>query len=251
MSVEEKSQHTLEVLKNHQSIRKFTGAKITPEQMQQIYAAIAQSSSSCFLQLVTTIAVQDQSKLEQIAHLAGEQQHIAQCSHFLVFCLDVTKLELVAGIKPPYGFNFIMTGLNDCTVACQNAFVAAEAQGLGGVIVGGFRRNIAAVSELLKLPQGVVPLLALCLGVPDPEYIEEQKPRLPQSWLFMDEEYHDPFNAEELAQYDEKMRQYYKGRRYNQQDATWTDSVKVMLIGMKCDAAGIIAYLKKQGFEFF
>ena len=66
-----------------------------------------------------------------------------------------------------------------------------------------------------------------------------------------DEEYHDPFNAEELAQFDEKMRQYYLGRRYNQQNATWTDSVKGMLPGMTGNATGIIAYLKEQGFEFF
>ena len=230
------SKDALEVLRGHESLRKFTSVKITTEQMDAIYDAITQSSSTCFFQFVTTIVVQDPEKLAAIAKLAGNQGHIAKCSHFLFFCLDMTKLMHMYDIKPPFGLRFLIGGLNDCSICCERALVAAEAQGLGGVIVGGYKRGIKEVCSLLKLPQGVVPLLGLCLGVPDEEFREEQKPRLPRHWFIMDEEFHDPFNAEELAAYDQKMLAYYQNRRYNQCDETWSSSTKGMLLGSYCDA---------------
>ena len=197
------------------------------------------------------ITVQDQAKLKRIAELAGNQTHIANCSHYLVFCLDLTKLMHFTELKPPFGLKFLIGGLNDCSMCCQNALVAAEAQGLGGVVVGGYKRGIAEVSQMLKLPQGVIPLLSLCLGVPDPEYEEEQKPRLPRHWVFMDEEFHDPYNADELKAYDAEMQRYYQNRRYNQSSDTWTQASTAMLPGTATAAQAIIDYLKAQGFEYF
>lgn len=104
---------------------------------------------------------------------------------------------------------------------------------------------------MLKLPQGVIPLLSLCLGVPDPEYEEEQKPRLPRHWIFMDEEFHDPYNADELKAYDAEMQRYYQNRRYNQSSDTWTQAATTMLPSTATAAQAIIDYLKAQGFEYF
>ncbi len=251
MTLVQKGADALTVLRSHESRRKFTGEKISPECMEAIHDAIMQTSSTCFFQFVTVITVQDQAKLKRIAELAGNQTHIANCSHYLVFCLDLTKLMHFTDLKPPFGLKFLIGGLNDCSMCCQNALVAAEAQGLGGVVVGGYKRGIAEVSQMLKLPQGVIPLLSLCLGVPDPEYEEEQKPRLPRHWIFMDEEFHDPYNADELKAYDAEMQRYYQNRRYNQGNDTWTQASTAMLPGTATAAQAIIDYLKAQGFEYF
>lgn len=245
--------NTIQTITSHQSLRNFTGAKITDEQLKLIEDAIIQTSSSCFLQLVTTIVIRDKEKLAKIAKYSGDQEHIAQCDTFLFFCLDMTKLEHVLDIKPPYGIRFIVSGLNDCSLACQNAYLAAESLGLGGVIIGGYRNSIKECSELMHLPKGVVPLLGLCLGVPDPEFKEQQKPRLPRSWLIMNEEFKDPYDQQELAQYDQQMLDYYKNRRTNQKGATWSQaSAKMVKFGyIENDASHIIAFLKEQGFDFF
>lgn len=239
----------LETIKSHQSIRKFTGELINDEQMHNIEDAIIQSSSTCFLQFVTTIKISDTQKLAKIAELSGNQEHIAKCSHFLMFCLDLTKLMQCTDLKPPFSFKLLSSGQCDCAIACENALVAAESQGLGGVIIGGHKANMQEVSDLLKLPHGVVPLLGLCLGVPDQEFIEQQKPRLPRSWLIMENEWHDAYNETELAAYNQEVLEYYKNRRYNQKGSTWTDASQAMLNNQKISTA-IIEYLKRQGFEF-
>lgn len=239
----------LQTIKSHQSIRKFTGQSINPEQMRNIEDAIVQSSSTCFLQFVTTIKIADPEKLRKIAAWSGDQAHIAECSHFLMFCLDLTKLMHFTDLKPPFSFKLLYGGITDCSIACENALVAAESEGLGGVIIGGYKAGMQEVSDLLKLPKGVVPLLGLCLGVPDKEYIEQQKPRLPYSWLIMDEEWHDPYSDQELAAYDQRMLAYYQSRKYNQKGSTWTAASQAMLNNQKVSTA-IIEYLKRQGFEF-
>ena len=240
----------LETIKSHQSIRRFTGEKITAEQMTAIDDAIVQTSSTCFYQFVTTIKVSDPVKLAEIAQFSGEQDHIAKCATFFVFCLDVTKLARISDIKPPYGFKFITGGFNDCSLVCQNVLTAAESMGLGGVVIGGYKSGIKRLSEMLKLPKGVVPLLALALGVPDKEYLEEQKPRLPRHWFIMDEEYKDAFNEEELAQYNQTFKAYLENRKYNQRSADWTQSCNTMLKSTTAPAGAIVDYLKEQGFDF-
>lgn len=239
----------LQVIKSHQSIRKFTEQQISAEQMHNIEDAIMQSSSTCFLQFVTTIKITSKDKLNKLAELSGGQEHIAKCSHFLMFCLDLTKLMHCTDIKPPFSFKILYGGIADCAIACENALIAAEAQQLGGVIIGGFRSAMQDVSEMLKLPRGVVPLLGLCLGVPDSEYVEQQKPRLPREWLIMDEEWSDPFSQSKLNEYDEQMLAYYQSRRYNQKGNTWSAASQLMLNNQKISTS-IIEHLKRQGFEF-
>lgn len=243
--------NALDTIKSHQSIRRFTGEPISKEQMTAIEDAILQTSSTCFLQFVTTIRVSDKAKLAKIGKLSGDQDHIANCATFFVFCLDMTKLEHFIDIKPPYGMRFLIGGLNDCSLVCQNVLTVAESMGLGGTIIGGYKAGIKEISEMLKLPKGVVPLLTLCLGVPDQEFVEEQKPRLPRSWLIMDEEFHDPFNEAELKAYDEKVKTYFENRKYNQRSDTWTHSAEVMAKNLTTPIAKVIEYLESQGFKYF
>ena len=58
----------------------------------------------------------------------------------------------------------LLLGVVDTAMMAQNALTAAESLGLGGVYIGGLRNNIEAVTELLKLPQHVLPLFGLCLA---------------------------------------------------------------------------------------
>lgn len=60
----------------------------------------------------------------------------------------------------------LLLGVVDTAMMAQNALTAAESLGLGGVFIGGLRNNIEPVTELLKLPQHVLPLFGLCLGWP-------------------------------------------------------------------------------------
>lgn len=241
---------TLEVIENHQSMRNYTGRLLTEDEISALQDAMLQTSTSCFLQDVTVIRVTDREKLEVIANCAGGQEHIANCAEFWMFCIDYSKLQKSVGL-PPAGkipFKLLYSGLNDVALACQNVLTAAESMGLGGVIIGGYKKQIDVVSELLKVPSGVIPALGLCLGVPDENFREEQKPRLPRHWFFFENEYHDPFDEKELARYDEIVAEYYKNRKHQAKtDMNWTKASKAMLSG-KNDGGLLVNYIKWQGY---
>ena len=124
----------------------------------------------------------------------------------------------------------------------QNAMTAAESLGLGGVYIGGIRNSIEAVTELLQLPQHVLPLFGLCLGWPadDPQV----KPRLPAA-LVVHENSYQPVDADILAQYDEQIAAYYASRGSNTRQDTWSDHIRRTII--KENRPFILDYLHKQG----
>ncbi len=62
------------------------------------------------------------------------------------------------------------------------------------------------MTELLKLPQHVLPLFGLCLGWPADN--PDLKPRLPASILVHENSY-QPLDKDALAQYDEQLAEYY------------------------------------------
>ncbi len=72
----------------------------------------------------------------------------------------------------------LLIGAIDGALMAQNALLAAQSMGLGGVYIGGIRNNPAAVSEAVGCHQ-VIPLFGLCLG--HPAQAPEQKPRLPRA----------------------------------------------------------------------
>ncbi|MGL5161602.1 MAG: oxygen-insensitive NADPH nitroreductase, partial [Plesiomonas shigelloides] len=166
---------TIDLICSHRSIRQFTDRPISPEQLHAIIDSARAASSSSFLQLVSIIRITDPALRQQLVKLSGEQAYVAQAAEFLVFCADFNRNQQ---IYPQAQLGFaeqLLTGSIDAALMGQNALLAAESLGMGGVFIGGLRNNIQAVTDLLHLPQHVLPLFGLCLGYPaqDPQ----QKPR--------------------------------------------------------------------------
>ncbi|MGA4771161.1 oxygen-insensitive NADPH nitroreductase, partial [Escherichia coli] len=136
----------------------------------------------------------------------------------------------------------LLLGVVDTAMMAQNALTAAESLGLGGVYIGGLRNNIEAVTELLKLPQHVLPLFGLCLGWPADN--PDLKPRLPASILVHENSY-QPLDKDALAQYDEQLAEYYLTRGSNNRRDTWSDHIRRTII--KESRPFILDYLHKQG----
>lgn len=136
----------------------------------------------------------------------------------------------------------LLLGVVDTAMMAQNALTAAESLGLGGVYIGGLRNNIEAVTELLKLPQHVLPLFGLCLGWPADN--PDLKPRLPSSILVHENSY-QPLDKDALAQYDEQLAEYYLTHGSNNRRDTWSDHIRRTII--KESRPFILDYLHKQG----
>lgn len=172
---------TIELICGHRSIRHFTDEPISEAQREAIINSARATSSSSFLQCSSIIRITDKALREELVTLTGGQKHVAQAAEFWVFCADFNRhLQICPDAQLGLAEQLLL-GVVDTAMMAQNALIAAESLGLGGVYIGGLRNNIEAVTKLLKLPQHVLPLFGLCLGWPADN--PDLKPRLrPPFW---------------------------------------------------------------------
>ena len=122
-----------------------------------------------------------------------------------------------------------MVSVVDASLAAQNAALAAEAMGLGICYVGGLRNDLEKVSELLKIPDKVIPLFGLAVGYPSS--VNDQKPRLPFEHVYHENEYqqNNAVYKAQLKQYNEEIQEYYRARTEGERCDTWTGQMAEML----------------------
>ncbi|WP_129990370.1 oxygen-insensitive NADPH nitroreductase [Rahnella sp. CFA14(1/10)] len=213
---------TIDLLRSHRSIRAFTHQPVSDEQREAIIAAAQAASTSSFLQCYSIIRVTDPAMREVLVQYTGGQKYVASAAEFWVFCADFNR-SLQINPEAELGLaEQLLLGCVDTALMAQNAMIAAESLGLGGVFIGGIRNQVEDVVNLLKLPKFVMPLFGLCIGTPAQDH--QVKPRMPQSLLVHENSYH-PVDKEQLAQYDEALSAYYLQRDSNARRDTWSDLI--------------------------
>ena len=239
---------TLELMKAHRSVRKFTDREVDDATLKAIVEAAQCAATSHFIQAYTVIRVRDRNKRKAIAQLAGPQVWVEQAPVFLVFCADFNRLEAVAErhggtVEKGWAEQFV-TATVDAALLAQNALLAAESLGLGGVYIGGIRNDPQTVCDLLEIPDQAYPVFGMCLGWPshDPPI----KPRLPVEAVLFDDRYPEIHDRDMLDVYDRVTNHYYLNRDSNLRDETWTRQMadfmgKVIRPHMK-------AFLESKGF---
>ncbi len=233
---------TIDLLCAHRSIRAFTPEPIGEEQRLAILRAAQSASSSSFLQCSSVIRVTDLQLRQKLVTCSGGQAYVAQAAEFWVFCADFHRNQEVYPEAQLGYAEQLLLGCVDTAIMAQNALIAAESLGLGGVYIGGLRNHIADVTALLALPKHVLPLFGLCLGHPaqDPE----RKPRLPTAITVHENRYH-PLDKAALADYDAQITAYYASRSDNKKHVNWSGQIAATLA--KESRPFILDYLHEQG----
>lgn len=236
---------TVELILSHRSIRQFRAEPISPLQLQAIFAAAQAAPSSSFLQPSSIICISDLAVRDQLARLAGEQGYVREAAEFLVFCADFYRHKQIVSEAQTGFAEQLLIGVIDTSLMAQNAMLAAQSMGLGGVYIGGIRNCPEQVSALLGLPEHVIPLFGLCLG--HAAQTPEQKPRLPQSLVVHQERYNQKLDKALLAQYDQQISDYYQKRSSNVKTQSWSGQIKSIL--SKESRPFMLAFLHSQGFN--
>lgn len=233
---------TIDLLCSHRSIRAFTEQGIDDAQRSAIIAAAQAASTSSFLQCSSIVRITDRNLREQLVQLTGGQPWVSAAAEFWVFCADFNRHQQICPEAQLGRAEQLLLGCVDTALMAQNAMVAAESLGLGGVFIGGIRNSIAQVTELLGLPKFVLPLFGFCIGHPDAS--PDLKPRMPQAMLVHENRY-QPLDKAVLAQYDQQITAYYQQRDSNQRSETWSELIQRLII--KETRPFMLDYLHQQG----
>ncbi|MFC4735443.1 oxygen-insensitive NADPH nitroreductase [Bacillus daqingensis] len=229
---------TVQLLLNHRSVRKLKDEPLSPDVIRTLVEAAQMASTSSFVQAYSIMGITDRPKKEALAKLAGNQPYVAENGHFFVFCADFHR-HIQAGemeqteVKPAVeSAEKMIVAVTDAALAAQNCSIAAESMGLGICYIGGLRNNIAEVSNLLQLPNYVIPLFGLAVGVPEAD--PDRKPRLPVEGVYFENVYPDAeVHAEQLKAYNDTISAYYKERTGGSRSDRWTEQVSGLLKDVK------------------
>ncbi len=216
----------LETLIGHRTVRHFLPRPLPQGTIELIVAAAQSASSSSNLQVWSLVTVEDPEKKNRLADYAGGQKHIREAPLFIAWLADLRRIRALGEAREIelIGADYLeigMVAMIDAALAAQNAFVALESMGLGGVYIGAMRNHPEKVAAELGLPANVFCVFGLCVGWPDLSAGEAIKPRLPQSVVLHRERYNEASDGSEIAAYDRRIREFQHEQRMNPID--WSD----------------------------
>lgn len=245
---------TVALMMRHRSVRKYTAEPVSDHDVDLIVTAAQSASSSSNTQTWTVIAIRDKARLKNISELIGGRDYVENCAVFLVWVADLNRAENLladAGVTPEdLGYlENTLVAFTDIGIASQNALLAAESLGLGGVYVGSLRNNPPAITTALDIPMNAFPALGMAIGHPDPAEGAGIKPRLPLATVLHHEKYDPEAWREGVSTFERTYGEYFAEQ--GKQNASW---IKTMV-----DRMGTIAGLRgrdtmrdklaQQGFE--
>lgn len=218
---------TIQSMLQHQSIRKYANQPVEEEKIQLIFDAIQASPSWINGQQLSVIRVTNPTIREQLAALSGNQAYVASAPEFLVFCADFYRTSLACEMEQEpfaavHNIDLLLVGATDVGIALGTAVAAAESVGLGTVPIGGIRRHIEQVIDVLKLPKYVIPVSGLCIGYPNEN--PGLKPRLPKQSVVFENEYNPNIHADMKA-YNETFASYMAKRTNGVNTNGWTSNI--------------------------
>lgn len=201
---------TIDLLLAHRSVRQFTDRPVSQEAVDTILRCAQRAPTSSYLQAYSIIQVEDREKRAALMEFSGGQPWLVKAPLVLLFCGDLHRADRL--LQPAdkhvlHNAELFTVAVTDASLAAQKALIAAQALGMGGVVIGGVRNEIRKMAELFDLPDLVYPLYALCLGYPASE--PTQRPRLDTRFIHGVDRYPALPTEDELAAYDDEVCRYF------------------------------------------
>jgi nitroreductase len=149
---------TLSVIHSRKSVRQFTGAGVSRENLDIIMRAGMAAPSAVNMQPWSFVTVTDKKKLEALAAGLPNARGMDKAGAAIIVCTEPEKANLKSR-----DFAII-----DASLASENILLATESMGLGGHWTAAFpyEDKMKHVRSVLGIPADVIPLNVILIGVP-------------------------------------------------------------------------------------
>ena len=156
----------LEVIFDRRSIRKYTGKKVSREDLTTLAKAGMAAPSSRDTRHFRLIIIDDEKVIDKLLEGLPYAKMLETAKHAIIVASD---------LDVAYGGIDIDYWLQDCSAAAENILLAAQSLGLGACWTGVHPREerVEFIKKELGLPDNVRPMCAIAVGVS----AGEEKPR--------------------------------------------------------------------------
>ena len=162
-------QSALDVIMTRTSIRSFTGESVSREQLETILKAGMAAPSAINIQPWRFVVLTEREKIDALFGEGRMGKTFGTAGAVIIVCGQTTEMRKPFGQPdaPEEEWENIFW-YEDCSAATENILLAAHALGLGAVWTAGYpaMERIAPLSAALGLPEKVVPLCIIPIGVP-------------------------------------------------------------------------------------
>ncbi len=148
-----------EVIDRRFSVRSFQSTAVDDATLQAILEAANSAPSAGNLQAFEVVIIRDPGRKRQLVKASLDQSFIAEAPLALVFLANPDRNRAKYGSRGAELYS-----VQDTTIACTYAQLAATASGLGTCWVGAFNED--KVREIVGAPTAWRPVAILPLGVP-------------------------------------------------------------------------------------
>ena len=152
------------------SCRNFSPVKIEEDELKNIIYQAAKAPTCGNMQLYSVIITENECNKKKLASYHFNQPAASSAPLILTICADFNRFTKWCEINnADAGYNnfhsFIMA-LTDAVIFAQQIVTIAEQKGLGTCYLGSVTYNAKEISELLELPDLVIPCVSLAIGYP-------------------------------------------------------------------------------------
>lgn len=157
----------------HRVQRRYLARDVAPDLLRLLCACALSAPSKSDLQQADILIVREQSRRVAIADLLPDMPWLRQAPVFLVFLANGRRLPMLAEWRgkpfPNDHLDLFFNATVDAAIVLATFLRAAEAVGLGCCPISVIRDHAAVLSEMLELPEKVIPVAGMCVGWPAEE----------------------------------------------------------------------------------
>ena len=146
-----------QVIEERHSLRKYSPAPLEEEKLQKVLETANRAPSAGNLQGYEIYVVRLPEKRQELAKAAEDQAFLAEAQVVLVFCANPARSAIWYENRGRQLYS-----VQDATIACTYAMLAATALGLATVWVGAFDEE--RVRAATGIPADLVPVALLPVG---------------------------------------------------------------------------------------
>jgi nitroreductase len=235
--------------------RRYLDREVNPDLLRLLCACALSAPSKSDLQQADILIVSDPEKRRVIADLIPDQTWIRTAPAFLIFLANGRRLVEISKLRekpfPNDHLDLLFNATVDSGIVLATFVRAADAVGLGSCPISVVRDYSERVSELLELPQRVIPVAGMCVGWP--AAANSISPRLPLATTLHENHYSEEDLAQRIDAFDHRRASTHT---LTQRDPArwgtagfygWSED-KARQFGLP-QCAGFGAYVRKQGFR--